>query len=59
MESCKDTLTAENFKTIIPLRFQEKFLQSELLETKFNSDIQTIEILKYEFYDHLKKCNEN
>ena len=50
-------MNESNFKNLLSQRLanvlEEKF---NLLEIKFNTDIQFIEFLKYDFYDTIKKC---
>ena len=56
MENLETKLTEENYKTLLSQKLENTLTRrSEQLENKFNSDIQEIELMKYEFYEYMKR----
>jgi hypothetical protein len=60
IETTPSLLTNENFKTLLDSRLQTALeVRIASLEQKLTTDINTtLENLKYEYYDTLKKCKK-
>lgn len=52
-----EVFTEENYKSLLLQRFDNIFEdKTNMLDLKFNGDIQELEIIKYDLYDTFKRC---